>query len=196
MPMWSRAFAAGIGLPAVLALSACTGPAGLSPSGASPIASARPAGQASAVIPRGVALVQYTNPLGHYSFAHPEGWAQTGSGPAVRFTAQRDGVVVVSIPATAAPTVSRARTVLVPALAGGDRGFELRSVEPVTVGGARGVRIVFRREESGGAGESRTEVEEYDVYAHGRLIRMDLYGPVGADNSAAYRRMVSSLRVS
>ena len=41
----------------------------------------------------------------------------------------------------------------------------------------------------------RDEVEEYLVYHAGRLVRMDLYGPVGADNVDAYRTMSQSLAI-
>jgi hypothetical protein len=41
----------------------------------------------------------------------------------------------------------------------------------------------------------RDEVQEYVVFRSGRLVRMDLYGPVGADNVDAYRTMSQSLRI-
>jgi hypothetical protein len=39
----------------------------------------------------------------------------------------------------------------------------------------------------------RDEVEEYLVYSSARLVLMDLYGPVGADNVDAYRTISQSL---
>ncbi len=149
-------------------------------------------------IPDNLAFVTYTNRPGGYSFTHPEGWAQTGRGTQVRFTDKLNGVIVTSAPAAQAPTVASARSGLVPQLRGSVPAFELRSVSAVTLPGGPGVHIVFRRnsEPDQVTGKVfRDEVEEYAVLGHGRLVRMDLYGPVGADNVDAYRTMSQSLRL-
>ena len=60
------------------------------------------------------------------------------------------------------------------------------------------MKIVFRRNSAPNQVTGkvyRDEVEEYVVFAHNRLVRMDLYGPVGADNVDAYRTMSQSLRL-
>jgi hypothetical protein len=149
-------------------------------------------------IPDNLAFVSYTNPAGHYTFTHPEGWAQTGSGTHVRFTDKLNGVDVDSAAATAAPTVQSAKTNQVPKLRQSVPAFALRSITAVTMPGGTGVRIVFRRNSDPDpvtAKVYRDEVEEYLVYASGRLVRMDLFGPVGADNVDAYRTMSKSLRI-
>ena len=51
-------------------------------------------------IPDNLAFVKYTNKQGGYSFTHPEGWAQTGSGTQVRFTDKLNGVAVDSLKAS------------------------------------------------------------------------------------------------
>jgi hypothetical protein len=61
------------------------------------------------------------------------------------------------------------------------------------------VHIVFRRNSDADPVTGkvyRDEVEEYDVFRAGKLVRMDLYGPVGADNVDAYRTMSQSLSLS
>ncbi len=149
-------------------------------------------------IPDNLAFVRYTNAAGHYTFTHPEGWARTGSGAQVRFTDKLNGVTAESLPASTAPTVSSARATDVPRLRQSVPAFSLRGVQPVAVPGGAGVRIVFRRnsEPDPVTGKVfRDEVEEYLVYSSGRLVRMDLYGPVGADNVDAYRTMSRSLRI-
>ena len=149
-------------------------------------------------IPDNLAFVTYTNRPGGYSFTHPEGWAQTGSGPRVRFTDKLNGVTVDSLPATQAPTVSSARGTDVPRLRAAVPAFQLRDVTAVTVPGGKGVHIVFRRNSDPDPVTGRVyrdEVEEYIVFNAGRLVRMDLYGPVGADNVDAYRTMSQSLTI-
>lgn len=149
-------------------------------------------------IPDNLAFVNYVNRPGAYTFTHPEGWAQTGSGVRVRFTDKLNGVAVESLQASRAPTVSSARSSDVPRLQSSVPAFELRSISPVALPGGRGVRIVFRRNSAPDPVTGkvyRDEVEEYLLFSAGRLVRMDLYGPVGADNVDAYRTMSQSLRI-
>jgi hypothetical protein len=149
-------------------------------------------------IPDNLAFVRYRNSAGHYTFTHPEGWAQTGRGTAVNFTDKLNGVTTDSTAATAAPTVASARSTDLPRLQQTVPAFHLRDITAVTLPGGRGVRIVFRRNSDADPVTGkvyRDEVEEYVVFSSGRLVRMDLYGPVGADNVDAYRTMSQSLRV-
>jgi hypothetical protein len=149
-------------------------------------------------IPDNLAFVKYTNSAGGYSFTHPEGWAQTGKGTQVRFTDKLNGVTVDSLHATHAPTPATARTTDVQRLKSAVPAFELRAITSAKVPGGSGVRIVFRRNSDPDPVTGkvyRDEVEEYIVFNAGRLVRMDLFGPVGADNVDAYRTMAQSLVV-
>jgi hypothetical protein len=149
-------------------------------------------------IPDNLAFIPYTNKPGRYSFTHPEGWARTGHGVQVRFTDKLNGVTAESLSATQAPTVASAKASDVPRLRASVPAFQLRGVMAVTLPGGQGVHIVFRRNSDPNPVTGkvyRDEVEEYVVFSHGRLVRMDLYGPVGADNVDAYRTMSRSLRL-
>ena len=149
-------------------------------------------------IPDNLAFVRYTNSAGGYSFTHPEGWAQTGQGTQARFTDKLNGVLVDSAKATQAPTTASARSADVTRLQGSTPAFELRSITEVTLPGGNGVRIVFRRNSDPDPVTGkvyRDEVEEYLVFHAGRLVQMDLYGPVGADNVDAYQTMSQSLSI-
>ncbi|TPG17346.1 PsbP-related protein [Pedococcus bigeumensis] len=149
-------------------------------------------------IPDNLAFVMYTNKAGGYSFTHPEGWAETGSGVRVRFTDKLNGVAADVVAASHAPTVDSARTADVPRLKSSVPAFELRAITTVTVPGGKAVRIIFRRNSDPDPVTGkvyRDEVQEYLVYSSGHLVRMDLFGPVGADNVDAYRTMSQSLRI-
>lgn len=149
-------------------------------------------------IPDNLAFVRYTNKLGGYSFTHPEGWAQTGQGTAVRFTDKLNGVMVDSVTASQAPTTASARTVDVVRLRNSVPAFELRTISAVNVPGGTAVRIVFRRNSDPDPVTGkvyRDEVQEYLIFHAGRLVRMDLFGPVGADNVDAYRTMAQSVTI-
>lgn len=148
-------------------------------------------------IPDNLAFVRYSGPGGTYSFTHPEGWAQTRAGAVVRFTDKLNGVAVQSLAASTAPTVASAASD-VRRLRASVPAFQLRGVTAVTVPGGQGVRIVFRRNSDPDQVTGkvyRDEVQEYLVFKGGRLVRMDLFGPVGADNVDAYRTMSQSLRI-
>jgi hypothetical protein len=149
-------------------------------------------------IPDNLAFVPYTNAAGGYSFTHPEGWAQMENGSTVGFTDKLNGVTVSVSPVTAPPTEASARAQDVPQLAKAVAAFELEKIIPVSLPAGSGVLIVFRRNSDPDPVTGRAyrdEVQEYEILAHGKLVRMDLAGPVGADNVDAYRAMSMSLRV-
>jgi hypothetical protein len=149
-------------------------------------------------IPDNLAFVPYTDKTGGYTFTHPEGWAVTRSGSGVQFTDKLNGVNVESLAASKPRTVRSAKAADVPRLKASVPAFELRGVNAISLPGGSGVRIVFRRNSDSNAVTGkiyRDEVEEFLVFKSGRLVRMDLYGPVGADNVDAYRVMSRSLRI-
>lgn len=175
------------------------------PTAGAPRSSAGPSSSVSAVapesappgdIPDNLAFVRYANQPGRYSFSHPEGWAQTGSGSAVTFTDKLNGVQVNAGAAAQAPSTASARSAEIPRLQSSVPAFELRSVSTASLPGGPAVKIVFRRNSDPDAVTGkvyRDEVEEYLVYRSGHLVRMDLFGPVGADNVDAYATMAKSL---
>jgi hypothetical protein len=149
-------------------------------------------------IPDNLAFVAYTNASGHYRFTHPEGWAETQKGVNVTFTDKLNGVTATSFAATTAPTVQSAKQNDVPRLQQSVPAFQLISVTAAHVPAGDGVKIVYRRNSAPDpvtGRQYRDEVEEYEIYANGREVRLDLFGPVGADNVDAYRTMSQSLRI-
>jgi hypothetical protein len=147
-------------------------------------------------IPDNLAFVRYANARAGYSFRHPEGWAEKTRGASVTFTDKLNGVQV--LPGTGSTaTAQTARDRSVPALRRSQAAFALRSISTVREPAGSGVRIVYRRnsapDEVTGK-QYRDEVERYELVAHGRVVVMELFGPVGADNVDAYRTMVQSLR--
>ncbi|MCW2769984.1 MAG: lipoprotein [Aeromicrobium sp.] len=148
-------------------------------------------------IPDNLAFVPYVSTTGHYSFTHPEGWARTATGQTVTFTDKLNGVIVTSRPGTTAPTVASAKRDDLARLKAAVPAFQLKSIGVVKLPAGAGVHIVFRRNSDADPVTGkiyRDEVEEYVVLAGRRVLQMDLFGPVGADNVDAYRTMSQSLR--
>jgi len=116
-----------------------------------------------------VAFVAHANRLGRFRFRHPEGWAQT----------------TVAAAAGPAPSVADARTRLVPTLDVPGAAFQLESVQTASLPAGAAVRVGWRRNSAPDAVTGRVyrdEVVTYLVGAGGTVVRMDLSGPVGADN--------------
>jgi hypothetical protein len=150
-------------------------------------------------IPDNLAFVPYKNVKGGYRFVHPEGWAEVTHGTDVHFTDKLNGVAVNVVTATQRPTVGSARRDDVARLRQTVPAFELRSVTGVSLPAGPAVLIVYRRNTTPDpvtGRQYRDEVQEYDVWGHGRVVRLALFGVVGADNVDAYRTMSRSLTLS
>jgi len=165
-------------------------PAESVPPGAVPVES-NPPGD----IPDTVAYVAYADSAGGFRFRHPEGWAQTAVAGGVRFADKLNSVTVTSA-AGSAPSVTDVRTRLVPDLEEPGVAFQLESVDPARLPAGSAVKVVWRRNSAPDAVTGRVyrdEVVTYLVGAGGRALRMDLSGPVGADNVDPYKTMSDSL---
>jgi hypothetical protein len=195
-----------------LALSACSGGRGASPtstvphpngssttSGNSTSVTAAPETNTPGDIPDTTAYVPYTNAIGGYTFAHPEGWAQTEQGTSVGFTDKYNGVSADVLPASGPPTAAGARTSDIPALQASEPAFALLSVTDATLPAGAGILIIYRRNSPANpvTGRSvRQEVHRFEVFGHSRVVVLSLFGAVGADNADPYSRMSQSLRLS
>lgn len=168
-----------------------TSPAGVAPA---PVES-NPPGD----IPDTVAFVRFRSAAGHYSFTHPEGWAEVAHGASAGFTDKLNGITAVPLAVSAVPTTASARRTDVPALRRRQPAFELRSVQIVKLPAGPGVLIVYRRNSAPDPVTGRVyrdEVARYEVGRAGRFIALELYGPVGSDNVDPWRTVSQSLRLT
>lgn len=150
-------------------------------------------------IPDSVAYLPYTNTAGRYSFTHPEGWSELTRGTTATFTDKLNGVQAVVGSDTVPPTLDTAKQRDVPALTRSQLAFELRSISAVSLPGGTGVLIVYRRNSAPDpvtGRQYRDEVQRYELVHAGREVNVELFGPVGADNADAYRRMIQSMRIA
>ncbi|SBW26991.1 hypothetical protein FDG2_5117 [Candidatus Protofrankia californiensis] len=150
-------------------------------------------------IPDNIAFIAYVNAAGGYSFVRPEGWAETTAGARVLFVDKLNGIAAETVGRSQAPSVADATAHEIPRLRSTQSAFEARSVDPVSLPAGSGVKIVYRRNSASDpvtGKQYRDEVEEYLITMGAKTIRLDLYGPVGADNVDAYRMITQSLRLS
>ncbi len=150
-------------------------------------------------IPDNLAFVLYRNAAGGYAFTYPEGWARTEAGTQVSFTDKLNGLLADTAGLPSALTVDTVRQAEIARLQQGVGAFEFRSITAVTLPAGSGVRLVYRRNSAPdpvSGRQVRDEVESYLVAGSGRQVRLDLFGPVGADNVDAYRTISQSLKLS
>jgi hypothetical protein len=178
------------------------------PAGGGTSASSNPIGSQTPVpaesnppgdIPDHLNFVSYSNAAGGYRFTHPEGWASVVTGTDVRFTDKLNGVAASVVKASSAPTVASAKRDDVPRLQQSVPAFQLQSVTSVKLPAGSAVLIVYRRNTDPDpvtGRQYRDEVQSYEIWHNGSVVRFDLFGPVGADNVDAYRTMSQSLRLS
>ena len=149
-------------------------------------------------IPDNVAYVAYTNPSGHFSFSHPEGWVSAGSGGRVTFTDKLNGISAQVARVGRPVTVASARTQDVPTLMRSQPAFELRDIKAVSLPAGTGVLIVYRRNSAPDPVTGRMfrdEVQRYEVGGAGHGVDLELYGAVGSDNVDPYTNISQSLRL-
>jgi hypothetical protein len=149
-------------------------------------------------IPDNIAYVTYHSAAGRYRFVHPEGWASVVRGATVTFTDKLNGITATAKSAGAPPTLTTGKQD-VAALQATQPAFEFRTVKPASLPGGTGVLIVFRRNSAPDPVTGkvfRDEVNRYEIYRAGRMVILDLYGPVGSDNVDPYTKISQSLRLT
>jgi hypothetical protein len=149
-------------------------------------------------IPDTVAYVPWTSRDGRVTVRHPEGWAEVSLPGGARFSDKLNTVTITVRPG-ALPSVAQARG-QAPRLADPGRAFELRSASAARLSAGAAVRVTWRENSAPDPVTGKVYRDEVVTYlvagSGGRLVRLDLAGPVGADNVDPYRTMSRSLRVS
>lgn len=147
-------------------------------------------------IPDTQVFIDYVSKSG-FSLKVPEGWARSDRADGVTFVDKLDGVVVVETTAASAPTVENVRTDYVPGLAKSVRAMEVASIEAVKLPAGTAVRIAYSSNSDPNAvtnKQVRLENQRYLFFKAGRLVALELYAPLGADNVDQWQLMSQSFR--
>lgn len=145
-------------------------------------------------IPDNTAFVPFTTKSG-ITVSIPEGWARTTTPSSVTFT-DKLNTVVVSWETGSQPTVARAKTTDVRALASSTRAFHLVSVATATLPAGPAVLISYQAnsEPNTVTGKQyRLDVLRYELFHAARRVNLTLLSPVGADNVDPWRIVTESL---
>ena len=176
----------GTGTPAV-------GPPAPSPSSgaATSVTESNPPGD----IPDNQAFVAYTAADGSYTLKYPEGWARTDSGSTVIFTDKYNSITVAPHNGFYQPTETYARTVEVPEITSGTKGFSGGDVTTVQRTAGPVIQITYQADSAPNpvTGKSiRQDVTRYEYSRGGRGVVLTLAAPAGSDTVDPWRTVTDS----
>lgn len=147
-------------------------------------------------IPDTQVFINYVSKSG-FSLKVPEGWARSDRADGVSFIDKLDGVVATETRGASAPTVENVKADYVPALAKSVRAMKVDSIEMVKLPAGTAVRIAYSSNSDPNPvtnKQVRLENQRYLFFKDGRLVAVELYAPLGADNVDQWQLMSQSFR--
>lgn len=147
-------------------------------------------------IPDSQVFIGYTGPSGIHVKV-PEGWARRDLADGASFTDKYDGVVITVADSQSRPTVASAGKGEVQELKAHGRAVRIGRISSVKLPAGEAIRIVYssNSEPNPVTGKQvRLENERFLLFRNGKLARLDLFAPKGADNVDQWHLMSRSLR--
>lgn len=147
-------------------------------------------------IPDTQVFVDYSSKSG-LSLKVPEGWARTDRSDGASFVDKLNGVVITEAAAVSAPTVESVKTSYLPVLEKSGRAIKIESVEAVSLPAGKAIRIAYSSNSEPNPvtnKQVRLENNRYLYFKDGKLVSVDLYAPLGADNVDQWQLMSQSFR--
>jgi hypothetical protein len=147
-------------------------------------------------IPDNQVFISYVSTLG-FSLKVPEGWARTDLANGASFVDKLDGVVVTQSDTAGAPTVDGVRKNYIPGLEKEARAVSIGSVKAVKLPAGNAIRINYSSNSEPNPVSNkqvRLENQRFLFFKDGKLISLELYAPLGADNADQWKLMSESFR--
>ncbi|WP_245472265.1 hypothetical protein [Rhizobium jaguaris] len=147
-------------------------------------------------IPDNQVFIDYVSRLG-FSLKVPEGWARTDLANGVSFTDKLDGIVVNQSDMAGAPTVEGVRKDYIPGLEKEAGAVSIGSVKAVKLPAGNAIRINYASNSEPNAVTNkriRLENQRFLFFKNGKLVALELYAPLGADNADQWKLMSESFR--
>jgi hypothetical protein len=148
-------------------------------------------------IPDTTIYVPYHSAIAHALIKVPEGWARQDTATGSTFTSNLNSISIGSLPVSAAPTVSTARSTTVPGLSRSALAFHLESVRAVTLPGGQAIEIIYQVNSppnSVTGRQYRLVIERFEFYRSGHGALLSLSSAVGSDNVDPWRIVSVSFR--
>lgn len=147
-------------------------------------------------IPDSQVFIDYAGPSGIHVKV-PEGWARRDLADGASFTDKYDGVAITVSDSQSKPTVASVRSNEVQNLKAHGHAVRIGQIKFVKLPAGEAVRIVFtsNSEPNQVTGkQARLENERFLFFKDGKLARLDVFAPKGADNVDQWRLMSRSFR--
>ena len=147
-------------------------------------------------IPDSQVFIDYTSKDG-YALKVPEGWARSDLPAGASFVDKLDGVVVTRSDATQPPTVDSVRKDYLPVLEKEERAVQIGGVKAVKLPAGNAVRIAYSSNSVPNQvtnKQIRLENQRFLYFKDGKLVALQLYAPLGADNVDQWKLMSESFQ--
>lgn len=147
-------------------------------------------------IPDNQVFITYTSPDG-FGLKVPEGWSRTPIDHGVRFFDKYDQIDATLDTASAAPTVSSAKALVIPDLKAAAHAVKVTTVKDVKLAAGPAVRISYLSNSAPNPvtnKQIRLEHERFILFKDGKTVTLDLAAPAGADNADQWQLISNSLQ--
>lgn len=147
-------------------------------------------------IPDTQVFIDYTSPAG-FTLKVPEGWARSERADGVSFVDKLDGVIVTMTDAVSAPTSASIMTEYLPVMQSQGRAITIDGVTSLQSPAGPALLIAYSSNSEPNPvtnKQVRQENNRYLFYKGGKLVSLDLYAPLGADNVDQWQLMSQSFR--
>ncbi|MBE0703470.1 MAG: hypothetical protein IH582_09925 [Afipia sp.] len=147
-------------------------------------------------IPDTQVFIDYMAKAG-FSLKVPEGWARSDRSDGASFVDKLDGVVITESQEAAAPTVDSVKAGYIPAMEKSVRAMKVDAIEAVKLPSGSAIRIAYSSNSDPNPvtnKQVRLENQRYLYFKGGRLVSVELYAPLGADNVDQWQMMSQSFR--
>lgn len=148
-------------------------------------------------IPDSQVFIDYVSTKDGFSLKVPEGWARTDRADGVSFVDKLVGVVLTRSNMPQAPTVDSVKKDYVGLLEQEKRAVKIDSVKAVKLPAGNAIRIVYSSNSSPNEVTSkqvRLENQRFLYFKDSKLVALELYAPLGADNVDQWKLMSESFR--
>ncbi len=147
-------------------------------------------------IPDSQVFIRFDSPDG-FSLRVPEGWARSDVDHQSTFNDKYNRIVISTTDLTMALDLPFAKATLVPAIEKTGRAVKILKIVPVKLKSGDAIRIIYESNSEPNAVTNKQVREENETFYYagkGKLIKLDMSAPKGADNADQWKLISSSLK--
>jgi hypothetical protein len=147
-------------------------------------------------IPDSQVFIRFDSPDG-FSFKVPEGWARSDAVHQSTFNDKYNRIAISSSDWTKPLNMALAKETLAPAIERAGRAVKIMKIVAVKLKSGDSIRVIYESNSEPNAVTNKQVREENETFyyaGNGKLVRLDLSAPKGADNVDQWKLISSSFR--